>query len=114
MLLLRGGLAGLLVALVTAGAGRLGAEWSGLLLGFPIGFTAISVTLHERLGRDAVIATLHSALLGTASLVGFCATLALTLPRLAPHLALLAALTVSFGVTIGLLLRARSAKSTAS
>lgn len=107
LLLLRGCLAGLLVAIVTAGANSFGPEWSGLLLGFPIGFTVISVTIHEQLGRASAIATLHSALLGTASLTGFCAALALAAPNLSPDVAFVTALATSCIITLGLLLRAQ-------
>lgn len=107
LLLLRGLLAGLLVAFVTAGASKLGATGSGLLLGFPIGYTVLSITIHEQFGAETAAATLHSALLGTISLAGFCATLALAMPVLSPASAFLLALAVSVAITVGLVLRSR-------
>lgn len=107
LLLLRGLLAGVLVALVTAGAGRLGAAGSGLLLAFPIGYAVLSVTIHEQFGAAAAAATLYSAILGTLSLAGFCATLAFAAPNLAPLWAFGAALAVSLLITFSLVMRSR-------
>ncbi|WP_269498867.1 hypothetical protein [Castellaniella sp. S9] len=50
LLLLRGLLAGVLVAAVTTLSQRLGAAGSGLLLAFPISYTVIAVTIHQRIG----------------------------------------------------------------
>lgn len=102
LLLVRGLLAGLLVAVVTVLAGRLGPGTAGLLMAFPVGYTVLSVTLHERLGADLAAATLHSAILGTVSLAGFCGTLAVAAPVWPAAGAFLAALTVSLAITAGL------------
>lgn len=102
LLLLRGGLAGMLVAGVTAAAGRLGTEWSGLLMAYPIGYTVISVTIHRQFGRDIAITTLTSTLLGTGSLAVFCASLALALRSMQPYSAFALALAASFAVTTAL------------
>ncbi len=103
LLLLRGGLAGLLVAIVTAGASGMGPEWSGIFLSFPIGYTVIAVTIHEQLGRGSAITTLRSALLGTTSLVGFCATLSLTVEVMPAQGAFVMAILVSLSITLGLI-----------
>lgn len=105
LLLVRGGLAGLLVAGVTVAAAALGAAWSGILLAFPIGLTVIAVTIHERLGRAAVIAILHSTMLGVASLAVFSACLAVLLSRLAALPSLLLALGLSLVTTLALTTR---------
>lgn len=105
LLLLRGILAGMLVAVVTASANQLGATASGLLLAFPIGYTVLSITIHEQFTAETVIATLHSAILGTISLAGFCASLALALHHMPPIWAFLFALAVSLVMTIALVLR---------
>lgn len=81
-LLLRGLLAGLLVAGVTVLSAQLGAAWSGLLVTFPVGFTVISVTVHQRAGSVAAIATLNAAMLGTFSLAIFSFGLAVGIPLL--------------------------------
>lgn len=104
LLLLRGVLAGILVAGVTTTSHHLGATLSGLLLSFPIGYSVISVTLHQHMGPDTATATLYSALLGTASLAVFCAVLALAIPRHAPYAALGLALASSALVTSALAL----------
>lgn len=102
LLLLRGGLAGVLVATVTAAANYLGTQWSGLLMAYPIGYTVISVTIHRQFGRDIAIGTLNSTLLGTGSLAAFCAGLALSLRVLPPYSAFVLSLAASFAVTAGL------------
>lgn len=107
LLLLRGSLAGLLVALVTAGASGIGSEWSGILLSFPIGLTVIAVTVHERLGHASAIVTLHSAMLGTSSLVGFCATLSLTVKSVPVSGSFVTAVIVSLTITLSLIARSR-------
>lgn len=108
LLLLRGGLAGVLVAVVTAAANHLGTDWSGLLLAYPIGYTVIAVTIHRQYGSSILIATLTSTLLGTASLAAFCASLSLALRILTPYAAFSAALAISFAVTTGLVIFNRS------
>ncbi|HEY0876864.1 MAG TPA: hypothetical protein VGE10_00275 [Zeimonas sp.] len=109
LLLLRGVLAGLLVAVVTAASRRLGAGWSGLILAFPIGYSVIAVTVHQRLGPSTVVTTLHSAMLGTVGLAAFCATLAWALAHAAPSASLALAFAISFTVTLVLVVgRAKS------
>lgn len=105
LLLIRGVLAGLLVAIVTTASAWLGPAGAGLILAFPIGYTVIAVTIHQTLGSASVIATLQSALLGTSSLAGFCATLAALVPYWPANAALGAALTTSVLITLGLVFR---------
>jgi len=107
LLLVRGGLAGLLVAAVTTAASWLGPADAGLLMAFPIGFTVMALTIHQQMGGPVVAATLHSALLGTLALGSFCLCLALTLRTWPPLAALGAGLAVSMGVTLLLLTRHR-------
>ncbi|HLT26457.1 MAG TPA: hypothetical protein VK047_07145 [Zeimonas sp.] len=104
LLLLRGVLAGLLVAVVTAASRRLGTGWSGLILAFPIGYSVIAATVHRRLGAANVVATLHSAMLATVGLAGFCAALAFALAVWPAGPALAAAFAVSFAITAALVI----------
>lgn len=103
LLLVRGLLAGLLVAAVTTASAWLGSAGSGLLLAFPIGYTVVSVTLHQTLGTARAIATLRSALLGTVSLAGFCLVMALAVLQWSAAAAFAAALAASAAITLGLL-----------
>lgn len=107
LLLLRGILAGLLVAAVTTAAHQLGAVASGLLLAFPIGYTVLSITIHEQFGAQMAVATLHSAIFGTISLAGFCTMLALAIPNMPVAWAFILALFVSLAITIVLILFSR-------
>lgn len=105
LLLLRGALAGVLVACVTTASQWLGASASGLLLAFPIGYTVVAVTIHQKLGAGSLIATLRSTLLGTASLAGFCSVLAFSVLHLPWAWALLLAAGVSMLITVMLVFR---------
>lgn len=107
LLVARGMLAGTLVAVVTSASQWLGPTEAGLLLAFPIGFTVVAVTAHQKYGRETVIATLYSALLGTASLATFCATLAVTSPHWSAGMALITAIAASVSMTLLLLFRGR-------
>lgn len=107
LVLARGVLAGLLVAVVTAASGRLGPAVAGLLMAFPIGYTMVALTIHQKLGADSATAMVHSAMSGTASLAGFCIVLSLTVLHWPVGGALGAALAASVSVTLGLLLRRR-------
>lgn len=106
-LLLRGALAGVMVASITTASGWLGASSAGILLAFPIGYTVIATTIHEKLGSASVIATLHAALMGSCSLAAFCLSLAILVVHLPPMLALLLATVASVSTTLALVLRAR-------
>lgn len=101
-LLLRGALAGLLVAAVTTASHWLGAAVSGLLLSFPIGYSVISITLHQQMGRVTAMRTLYSAIYGTISLGVFCTALALTILHQRPYPALGIAFAASLSITLGL------------
>lgn len=106
-LLVRGGLAGLLVAAVTTMSSRLGPEFSGILLAFPIGFGVVAVTLHEKLGAANVIGTLNAALKGAAGLAVFSAAFSLLLPHFEYGWSLILATIVSCSLTLALVLQAR-------
>ncbi len=114
LLLLRGLLAGALVAAVTTASRWLGPSGSGFLLAFPIGYTVVSVTIHQKYGNAGVIATLRSALLGTLSLAGFAAALALTITRMPQLAALAVALASSLLITVVLVLRRRGRTAAAA
>ena len=77
LLVLRGVLAGALVAAVSAGSSRLGPVAAGLLVAYPIGMTVIAAAIHARRGAPTLVATLHAVALGTLSLAAFAATIAL-------------------------------------
>ena len=115
-LAMRGILAGLLVALVTATADRLGAAVAGLLLAFPVGYSVVALTAHQKYGAASVTALLHSAVLGTVSLAGFCLALALTASWLPSGISLGTAVIFSLIITFGLIWGAkeRRADGTAS
>lgn len=110
LLIARGVLAGGLVAAVTTSSQWLGPAYAGLLMAFPIGYTVMAVTIHQIFGAASVIAMLHSALLGTASLASFCATLALTFPHWSRVQALGSALLVSSVITTFLVVWQRYAR----
>ncbi|CAM4135337.1 hypothetical protein GCM10027565_33660 [Bordetella tumulicola] len=100
LLIVRGILAGILVAVVTSAHHLLGSTGAGLLLAFPIGYTVVAVTIHQKMGAASVVAMLHSALLGTISLAGFCAVLANAIEHLTAHTALGVALVASMSITV--------------
>ena len=105
LLAVRGILAGALVAAVTSSSPWLGSTGAGLLLAFPIGYTVVAVTIHQKYGDATAIATLYSALLGTASLAGFCTALAIAAPQWTVNLALGSALATSMLITMALIRR---------
>lgn len=107
-LVLRAGLAGLLVGAVTLAAGALGPRAAGLLLAFPVGMVTIALSLHQRLGAGATIATLHAAALGMVSLAGFCLITALAVPRMPVWAGLSLALLGAAAVSGTLAWRARA------
>ncbi|TEA72320.1 hypothetical protein [Allopusillimonas ginsengisoli] len=107
LLAVRGSLAGALVAAVTTASHWLGSTGAGLLLAFPIGYTVVAVTIHHTFGSASVVATLYSALLGTASLAGFCIALTIAIPHWTPSIALGIALATSVIITLALILRRR-------
>lgn len=107
-LVMRGGLAGLLVAVVTAVSSRIGPEFSGIFLAFPIGFGVLAVTLHEKLGAANAIGTLNAAIKGATGLAVFSAAFALLLPHLGYGWSLLLATVISCSLTLALVLRARA------
>ncbi|WP_395026102.1 hypothetical protein [Comamonas odontotermitis] len=103
LLAARGILAGTLVAVVTSASHQLGATVAGVLLAFPIGYTVVAVTVHQRIGVVSVVAMLHSALLGTTSLAGFCAVLVNAIEHLTAHAALGVAAMISMLITLAVI-----------
>ncbi|MGO4808849.1 hypothetical protein AB4156_04475 [Cupriavidus sp. 2MCAB6] len=72
--------AGLTLAVTTLSA-SIGSTWSGLLALFPVLGIVLSVFSHRAAGPDFVVALLTSMAGGLFSLVAFCFTLAVLLPR---------------------------------
>ncbi|MDX6750146.1 hypothetical protein SH611_10050 (plasmid) [Geminicoccaceae bacterium 1502E] len=98
-LALRGLAAGLLVALATTAGASLGPTASGLLIGYPVGITIVSLTLYQLHGAALARATVAAAQPGMMSLAAFAATTAAAAVPLgaaaAWSLALLASLAAS-------------------
>ena len=114
LLAIRGLAAGLLVAAATLAAERLGPGWSGLILAFPIGFTVVSITIHQRSGPDTAIATLHAATLGVASLAAFSFTLSVAIVPMGAAIAFIAALAAGVLVTAALTWRSALLRGTST
>ncbi len=108
VLICRAALAGLIVAVVTILAPKLGAELAGVLLAFPIGYAFISMTVHQQYGSANVIDVLHSALLGTIGLAFFCGTFAFALHTFSQTGAFLLGLTASLAATSLMMVRSQS------
>lgn len=106
-LVLRAGLAGILVGAITAASSWLGPHYSGLLIAYPVGMTVIAASVHLRYGAAKVIDTLYATALGTTSIASFCFVVALTAQSLGSPIALTLGFAASFLLTIALLLRAR-------
>lgn len=96
---LRGLLAGVLVAVATTLAARSGPLLSGILVGFPVGLFTIGWTLHDRYGADVARATVAAAQQGMLSLVAFVVVTAVLVGHVPPMVtfvfALLASITAS-------------------
>lgn len=69
--ILRAIVAGILVGIGTGLAGYTGPILSGAIIGFPVGITAILITLHYRYGRDVTRETLSTAQTGMLSIFAF-------------------------------------------
>lgn len=110
-LVLRGIVAGLLVAGITLLSDKLGPAWSGFLIAYPVGLTVISITIHQRSGADAAIWTLHAIMLGISSLAAFGFGLSVLIVPLGPVFAFVLALWASVLVTFSLIYAAPKAPS---
>lgn len=88
-LVLRAGLAGVLVGAVAAASGSLGPQLSGLLLAYPVGMTVIAASIHIRYGAATVTHTLYATALGNTSLAAFCFVVAIGARQLGTGAALL-------------------------
>jgi uncharacterized membrane protein (GlpM family) len=106
-LILRAGLAGILVGVITGASSWLGPQYSGLLIAYPVGSTVIAASIHLRYGASKVVDTLYAIALGTISIAAFCFIVALTAERLGSVIALTLGFAASFLLTIVLLIRAR-------
>lgn len=98
-LVLRGLLAGVLVASATTLAARSGPMLSGILVGFPVGLLTIGWTLHDRYGASVARATVAAAQQGMLSLVAFAVITALLVGYTSPRLIFLYALLASIATS---------------
>lgn len=96
---LRGLLAGVLVAVATTLAARTGPVLSGILVGFPVGLFTIGWTLHDRYGADVARATVAAAQQGMLSLVAFAAVTAMLVGHVPPMMTFVSALLASMAVS---------------
>jgi multidrug transporter EmrE-like cation transporter len=101
---LRAGCALALVLVLTAVAGRLGPQLSGLLAPFPIIASVLATFTHTQRGVDETLRLLRGLLMGFAAYALFCFTLALSLPALDVAVAFALATGVAV-LTQGLVLR---------
>lgn len=108
-LLLRAGLAGLLVGATTLASARLGAHLSGILLAYPVGMTVIAYTIHQRDGPETLIGVMRAVSLGTISIASFGFVTAVTMEAWGAPASLSAALVASLAVTASFLAAARLA-----
>jgi hypothetical protein len=96
---LRGILAGVLVAIATTVAARSGPMLSGVLVGFPVGLFTIGWTLHDRYGADVARATVAAAQQGMLSLVAFAVVTAVLVGQVPPMVTFVFALLASIAVS---------------
>lgn len=96
---LRGLLAGVLVAIATTLAARSGPMLSGILVGFPVGLLTIGWTLHDRYGADVARATVAAAQQGMLSLVAFAVVTAVLAGHVPPMVTFVVALLASIAVS---------------
>lgn len=96
---LRGLLAGVLVAIATTLAARSGPMLSGILVGFPVGLFTIGWTLHGRYGADVARATVAAAQQGMLSLVAFAVVTAVLVGHVPPMVTFVLALLASIAVS---------------
>lgn len=99
LLIARGVAGGLLVGTVTLAANALGPSLAGTLLGFPVGFCVVLLSLSLDHGSAVAARTAHAGILGALSLAGFLVVMALSLPHLPAWGAFVASLATSFLVT---------------
>ncbi|KYO51800.1 hypothetical protein PJ900_17640 [Tistrella mobilis] len=104
-LVLRGILAGTLVASVSVVAALAGPVWAGLLMGFPIGMITISLTVHQRYGGETARQTMLAALGGMSSLAVFTTVMALAVTSTPPMTAWILSLAASLLPPMGLAAR---------
>ncbi|WP_372996556.1 hypothetical protein [Marinobacter sp.] len=98
-LILRGLLAGVLVAVATTVAARSGPMLSGMLVGFPVGLFTIGWALYDRYGANVARATVAAAQQGMLSLVAFAVVTAVLAGHTAPMVTFLLSLLASLAVS---------------
>ncbi|MEM5474709.1 hypothetical protein [Pacificibacter sp. AS14] len=114
LLIARACFGGILVAVVTVCAPKLGGELSGILLAFPIGFALICLTTHEQYGPATLIDFAYSALRGATSLAMFCLGFTAALSAVSGYRALAIGLIAALVSTGVLMLIAASEKKSLS
>lgn len=103
-LVVRGLLAGVLVAVATTVAARSGPMLSGVLVGFPVGLFTIGWALYDRYGANVARATVAAAQQGMLSLVAFAVVTALLVSHVHPMATFALSLLASIGVSAALLM----------
>lgn len=98
-LILRGLLAGVLVAVATTVAARSGPLLSGILVGFPVGLFTIGWALYDRYGANVARATVAAAQQGMLSLVAFAVVTAVLVGHVHPMVTFFLSLLASIGVS---------------
>ena len=98
-LILRGLLAGVLVAVATTVAARSGPLLSGMLVGFPVGLFTIGWALYDRYGANVARATVAAAQQGMLSLVAFAVVTAVLVGHVHPMVTFFLSLLASIGVS---------------
>lgn len=107
---LRGASALVLVLVLTALAGQLGAKLSGLLTPFPVVATVLATFTHIQYGADDVVRIMRGFVVGLVAYALFCFTLAMTLRQLDTAAGFALAVTVALAaqaVTLTLSFRRR-------
>lgn len=112
---LRGALAGLLVALVTSLAPLLGPDWTGIAAGYPVALTVVGSFLPRRFDLASTRAAMASSQIGLVNSVAFFLALHGLLPHLPPLAAFAGAVLASIATVLLLITirRARTAGRTA-
>ena len=94
-LLFRSGMAASFVVTITTFADFVGAQWSGLLIGFPMTFLPFLLIIHFTYSGDQIRTIIRNFPLGLAGLLCFLIVVNRTIPLIGVNLAILAALSAS-------------------
>jgi hypothetical protein len=94
-LLFRSGMAASFVVIITTFADYVGAQWSGLLIGFPMTFLPFLLIIHITYSGDQIRTIIRNFPLGLVGLLCFLIVVNQTIPLIGVNLAILAALGAS-------------------